>query len=222
MNDLIIFAIFPYISLLVAIIFSLYRYFSDRFSFSSFSSQFLESKKLFYGSIGWHYGIIVILFFHILVFLFPDLIRNFLSKTSNLYLFEISGMGIAFFTILGLSLLLFRRIIDRRIISLSTFFDYLLLFLLLIQVLTGLYIAIFKRWGALWSLDTAVPYLWSLLKFKPDISYIKNFPFLVKLHFFNAFLLIFIFPFTRLIHIFTFPVRYILRPYQVVVWNRRR
>ncbi len=222
MNDLIFFAIFPYISLLVAIIFSLYRYFSDRFSFSSFSSQFLESKKLFYGSIGWHYGIIVILFFHILGFLFPDLIRNFLSKTSNLYLFEISGMGIAFFTLLGLSFLLSRRITDLKIILSSTFFDYLLLFLLLIQVLTGLYIAIFKRWGALWSLDTAVPYLWSLIKFKPDISYIKNFPFLVKLHFFNAFLLIFIFPFTRLIHIFTFPIRYIVRPYQVVIWNRRR
>ncbi|MEO0294422.1 MAG: respiratory nitrate reductase subunit gamma [candidate division WOR-3 bacterium] len=222
MNDLIFFAIFPYISLFIAIIFSLYRYFSDRFSFSSLSSQFLESKKLFYGSIGWHYGIIIILFFHLLALLFPDLLRIFLKGTLNLYFFEITGLGIAIFTFFSLFILFLRRILDSRIISVSSFFDYLLIFLLLIQVLTGIYIAIFKRWGALWSLDTVVPYLLSLLKFKPDISYIKNFPFLVKLHFFNAFLLIFIFPFTRLIHIFTFPVRFVIRPYQLVVWNRRR
>ena len=222
MSDFLIFGVFPYVSVFIAISVSLYRYFTDRFSYSSFSSQFLESKKLFFGSVPWHYGILIILFFHLLALIFPDVLRNFLKGTGRIYFFEIAGISIAIATFFGLLILFLRRLIDSKVMAVSTFFDYLLLFLLVIQVITGLYIATSKRWGALWSLDTAVPWLISLFKLKPDISYIKVFPLPVKLHFFNAFLLILIFPFTRLIHVFTFPIRYLIRPYQVVVWNKRR
>ncbi len=221
MSDFLIFGIFPYVSCFVAISVSLYRYFTDKFSYSSFSSQFIESKKLFFGSIPWHYGILIILFFHLFALIFPDVLRNFLKGTGRIYFFEISGITITIVTLIGLLVLFMRRIIDPKVIVVSSFFDYLLLFFLLIQVLTGLYIAIFKKWGILWSLDTAVPWLISLFKLKPDVSYIQNFPLLVKLHFFNAFLLVLVFPFTRLVHIFTFPIRYLIRPYQVVVWQRR-
>ncbi len=221
MNDFFIFGVFPYVSFFVAVFLSLYRYFTDKFSYSSFSSQFFESKKLFFGSIPWHYGILIILFFHLFALIFPDILRNFLKGTGRLYFFEITGTILTIVTLIGLLFLFIRRIIDKKVLVVSSFFDYLLLFLLLVQVLTGLYIAIAKRWGTLWSLDTAVPWLISLIKLKPDISYIKNLPFLIKLHFFNAFLLIFIFPFTRLVHIFTFPIRYLIRPYQVYIWNKR-
>ena len=100
--------------------------------------------------------------------------------------------------------------------------DFLILILLFLQVLTGLMIAITKRWGGLWYLDTAVPWLLSLFKFDPNISYIENLPILVKLHILNGFLIIFFYPFTRLVHILTFPIRYLIRPYQVVVWVKRR
>jgi nitrate reductase gamma subunit len=60
MTDRVLFGIFPYIALLNAVVVTLYRYFSNRFSFSSYSSQFFESKALFFGSIPWHYGILII------------------------------------------------------------------------------------------------------------------------------------------------------------------
>jgi nitrate reductase gamma subunit len=221
MNDFVVFGVFPYVSIFVAVSVSLYRYFNDKFSYSSFSSQFLENKKLFFGAIPWHYGIIIILLTHLFVAILPSLSKGILSNLLRLYILEITGISLAIFAFIGILVLILRRITGSRVFAVTSSLDFILLSLLLLQVLTGIYIAIFKRWGSLWYIDTAVPWLWSLFKLKPDISYIKELPFLLKLHFANAFLLVFVFPFTMLVHIFTFPIRYVLRPYQVVVWNRK-
>ena len=67
-----------------------------------------------------------------------------------------------------------------------------------------------------------MPYLWSLLALDPQIQLIASLPTVTKLHIFNAFALVGVFPFTRLVHLVTFPITYLWRPYQVVVWNRRK
>ena len=61
MLDMVLFAVFPYVSVILAVVVGVYRYFNARFSYSSYSSQFLETRALFWGSVPWHYGIIVIL-----------------------------------------------------------------------------------------------------------------------------------------------------------------
>jgi len=61
MTDLMLFAVFPYVALALAIVVSFYRYATDRFSYSSLSSQFLENRVLFWGSVPWHYGILFVL-----------------------------------------------------------------------------------------------------------------------------------------------------------------
>ena len=60
------FIAFPYIALILAIGVGLYRYFSHRFTYSSLSSQLLENRHLFWGSVSWHYGITLILVAHII------------------------------------------------------------------------------------------------------------------------------------------------------------
>jgi nitrate reductase gamma subunit len=145
-----------------------------------------------------------------------------LGSPLRLYFLEISGMGLALYTLLALLLLTLRRFLSSRVFKVTTPMDLLILFLLLLQVATGLLIAITKRWGGLWYLDTAVPWLLSLLRLDPEISFIENLPLLVKMHIVNGFLIVFFYPFTRLVHIFTFPIRYLARPYQVVVWGKRR
>jgi nitrate reductase gamma subunit len=62
------------------------------------------------------------------------------------------------------------------------------------------------------------PYLWSLLKFNPDITYIGALPHLIKLHIVNAFVVVGFFPFTRLVHILVVPNPYLWRKPQVVRW----
>jgi len=100
--------------------------------------------------------------------------------------------------------------------------DVVLLVLLLVQVVAGVGIAIFYRWGSFWFVQTATPYLWSLATLNPNVSYVASMPLLIKLHVFNAFVLVALFPFTRLVHLISLPIPYLWRPYQVVIWNRQR
>lgn len=221
MLDFVLFIAFPYLAVAVAIIVGIYRYVFDRYSYSSFSSQFLEAKSLFWGSVGWHYGIIPILLAHVLAALFPRAWRILLSEPIRLYVLEITGLALAFLALVGLLILIVRRLLSVRVASSSTFMDWVLLVVLLVQVFAGFHISLAYRWGSLWYLDTAVPWLWSLCTLKPDIQHVVTLPLLVKFHFLNAFVVIAIFPFTRLVHVFTLPIQYLWRPYQIVIWNRR-
>ena len=92
---------------------------------------------------------------------------------------------------------------------------------LLAQVVSGFFVALFYRWGSDWYLHTAVPWLVSLATFHPQIQHVTALPWPVKAHMIGAFVILALFPFTRLVHAVTFPFRYLWRPYQVVVWNRR-
>jgi nitrate reductase gamma subunit len=69
---------------------------------------------------------------------------------------------------------------------------------------------------------TVSPWLWSLVKLDPQISYLTNMPWIVQLHAVNAFFLVAIFPFSRLVHVVSIPISYLGRPYQVVIWYRQR
>ena len=69
--DYLLFVVFPYTSLAIFLIGSIYRYKNRAFSVSSLSSQFLEGKKLFLGSQLFHWGLLILFFGHLIAFLFP-------------------------------------------------------------------------------------------------------------------------------------------------------
>jgi nitrate reductase gamma subunit len=124
--------------------------------------------------------------------------------------------------ILGLAILVYRRLSNTRVSSVTTAMDWVLLAALGLQVVMGFWIAFFYRWGSEWYLHTSVPWLVSLWNFNPQIQYVTALPFPVKLHMLNAFIIVALFPFTRLVHVVTLPLPYLLRPYQVVIWYRKR
>ncbi|KAB2946970.1 MAG: Nitrite oxidoreductase gamma subunit [Candidatus Methanoperedens nitroreducens] len=219
MLDFVLFGIFPYVAIILAFAVGIYRYFNDRISYSSFSSQFLEKNTLFWGSVPWHYGILAILLAHLLALIFPS---AWMIVPDHLYVLEVSGLALALFTLVGLGFLLLRRLDNARVFRVTSVMDWILVATLLVQVDMGFMVALFYRWGSQWYLYTAVPYLVSLLSFDPQIQYIVTLPWLVKLHIIGGFVIIALFPFTRLMHLVTFPFSYLWRPYQVVIWNRSR
>ncbi len=220
--DVILFVVFPYVAVILAILVGILRYFNDRFSFSSQSSQFLENRTLFWGSVPWHYGVILVLTAHLLAALFPAQWGDLISDQTRLYILELTGLALALMAIIGLTLLVLRRITNARAFKVTTLLDWILLADLLLQVILGFWVALFYRWGSDWYLHTAVPWLYSLATFNPQIQYVTVLPLVVQLHFLNAFLITALFPFTRLVHFVTFPITYLWRPYQVVIWNRRQ
>lgn len=217
----VLFIAFPYVAVTLAIVVTAFRYFSDRFSFSTQSSQFLESRALFWGSVPWHYGILIILLAHAVAFLFQGAWASLVADQTTLYVLELIGLALATAALLGLTLLMIRRVRTARILAVTSTMDWVLLVALLAQVALGLWSALFFRWGSDWFLFTAAPWLESLIVFNPDTSFVTSLPWVVKLHMLGGFAIIAIFPFTRLVHVITVPVTYLWRPYQVVIWNKR-
>lgn len=222
MSNTFLWAVFPYMAIAIFVVGGLVRYFNDRFSFSSQSSQFLENRMAFWGSTLWHYGIILILIPHTLGFLFPQLWGALIANQTRLYVLEVTGLALAVMAIVGLGILIVRRLTNARAQSVTTVMDWVLLAALGFQVVMGFWIAFFYRWGSEWYLHTSVPWLTSLFAFNPQIQYVTAMPLPVKMHMLNAFVILALFPFTRLVHVVTVPLPYLFRPYQVVIWYRQR
>ena len=216
-----LFAIFPYMAIAIAIIVTCLRYFNYRFTYSSLSSQFLESKQLFWGSVSWHYGILVILTAHIIGFLMPRSLLAWNGVPWRLYVLESTGLAMGFLSLWGILVLIFRRISQARIRVVTSPMDLILLLALLVQVVAGVWTAIFYRWGSSWYATSAAPYLRSLFLLNPDLSLVATLPIMVKVHIVGAFCLVLLLPFTRLVHFLSVPLQYVWRPPQVVVWNQR-
>lgn len=220
MDDL-LFGVLPYVAVAVALVGTVWRFLSNRYSISSLSSQFLESRRLFWGSVPWHYGILVVLAGHLTAFLIPRSVLAWNGVPWRLYVLEITALAFGLLTLVGLILLMIRRATSARIRVVTSGMDVILLLVLLVQVVAGVWTAIVYRWGSSWYAAFAVPYLWSVIKLQPDITLVSNLPFMVQVHMTGAFVFIALIPFTRLIHFLTAPIQYLWRPYQVVIWNRK-
>ncbi len=219
----VLFVAFPYLAVIIAVGAGLYRWFKDRYTYSSLSSELLENSKLFWGSVPWHYGITLILLAHLFGWIFPGAAGYILGGPTRLAIFELAGLALAFWTIFGLVVLIIRRLpTDSRTRAVTSSMDWVLLVFLLVQVLTGAAIGLFDRWGSLWYLSTAVPWLRSLVVLHPDIGTVEALPGMIQFHFVWGFAIILLIPFSRLVHIFPVPIDYLWRPYQVVIWNRER
>jgi nitrate reductase gamma subunit len=217
-----LYGIFPYLAFTLAVAGCVCRYFGDRSSFSNISSQLLGNRTLFWGSVDWAYGIGLILLGHLFGGLFPEASGFLLRGPIRLFIGECFGMSLGLFTLLGIVLLILRSLTHSRVQAVPSIMDRIWIAALTAQVVVGLFIAFSYRWGSLWYLDTAVPWFRSIAGFVPNFSTILVLPWLVKFHALNAFLIITLFPFTRLVYLLTVPVSYLRRSYQVVIWNRQR
>ena len=219
--DLVSFAILPYVAMVLFLVGTIHRYRNETFTYSSLSSQLLENKQHFWAVVPFHYGIIAVLTGHIVAFLVPRQILLFNSRPLRLYILEVSALIFGLTTLVALFALIARRFTDPRVRVVTSKADWILYAMLVFQVFTGVYVAIFHRWGSAWFAASAAPYLWSLLKLNPNIAVVSMMPLMVKLHFIGAWIVIAFFPFTRLVHILVVPNQYLFRKRQVVRWYRR-
>ncbi|MBD3637568.1 MAG: respiratory nitrate reductase subunit gamma [Crocinitomicaceae bacterium] len=215
----IMFAVFPYVAFAIFIIGSIYRYTKNGFKVSSLSTQFLEGKKLFWGSQPFHWGLIILFFGHLIAFLFPSTLIAFNGHPVRLLILEISSFAFGLAALLGLILLIKRRLTTRSLQVVANRMDMMVYTVLMIQIVSGLSVAFFVRWGSTWFASVLTPYLRSIFSFNPDIEAISVAPMWVQIHVVSAFLIIAIIPFSRFMHFLVAPIDYLWRKYQVVIWN---
>lgn len=219
--DTLFFAVLPYVAFFTFFLVTIQRYRQRTFSYSSLSSQFLENKRHFWSLVPFHYGILVVLAGHIVAFLFPRELLLFNSRPLRLYILEVSALIFGLMTLIGLVASLARRATESKIRVVTGVSDWILYGVLLLQVASGVYVALFHPWGSSWFAAAVSPYLWSLVMLSPDFTSISVMPLSVKLHIINAYVLIGFFPFTRLVHVLVMPNPYLWRKPQVVRWYRQ-
>ena len=216
--DQFLFVALPYVCLFTFFLMTVYRYRMQSFSYSSLSSQFLENKHHFWAVVPFHYGILVIVAGHLIAFLIPRSILAWNSHPLRLYVLEIAALAFGLLTLIGLVGVVVRRHSNTKIRRVTTVTDWFLFAMLLVQTVSGIGVALFYPWGSSWFAVNLSPYLWSIFKMNPDVTYVTAMPLLVKLHIVLAFLTIGFFPFTRLVHVLVIPNPYLWRKPQVVRW----
>ncbi len=209
----------PYASILILIVGTIYRYRSRQFEYSSLSSQFLESRMLYKGVRPFHWGIMFLFFGHLIGFLFPKAVLTWNGDIFRLLSIEIAAFGFGLATLWGLIFLIVRRLQSKRVQIVTSKMDVVVYVVLLTQVVSGLLVSYFDRWGISWFASTMVPYLKSILLFSPNTAALQEMSIFLQIHIVSAFTLFAIIPFSRFAHFLVYPFRYFFRNYQRVVWN---
>lgn len=213
-----LFIALPYIAIVVFLVGNIYRYVSAQFKYSSLSAQFLEDKQGFWGTVPFHIAILMLFLGHLAIFLFPGATLAWNSNPVRLIIHEGIAFTFGLTVLVALIGLMLRRLFNKRLRVVTSKMDIVIELLLLTQVILGCWIALGYRWGTSWFAADLTPYLWSIFQLDPQIQAVSALPLVIKLHIVGAFVIVLIFPFTRLVHFLVAPIHYLWRPYQVVIW----
>ncbi|WP_421789165.1 respiratory nitrate reductase subunit gamma [Hyphobacterium sp.] len=219
-----LFGIYPYICLSVLAIGSIIRYDREPYTWRAGSSQLLRRRQLVLGSVLFHLGVLVIFFGHLVGLLTPIAVFDALgiSHGAKQLLAIIAGGVAGVLALIGASLLLHRRLFDARIRSTTSFADMAILLLLYAQLVLGLgTIAVSVNHLDGHEMVTFMSWAQGIFTFQADAAqHIVHAHWIFKMHIFLGLTIFLVFPFTRLVHMFSAPVRYVFRSgYQIV---RRR
>ena len=216
-----LFGLYPYIALTVFIVGSLIRYDREQYTWKASSSQLLESKQLKRGSRPFHIGIIMVLLGHFVGLLTPHEVWHVLGVSAEFKQLIAMGMG-GFFGLIclyGLVILIQRRLTNPRVRATSSSMDIAILLLIALQLVLGL-MSIFVSAGHLDGSEMLLLMSWAqnIVTFDgvQASESIASVHWIFKLHVLLGMTLFLLFPFSRLVHIWSVPLKYFTRNYQVV------
>ncbi|MDA8049556.1 MAG: respiratory nitrate reductase subunit gamma [Rhodospirillales bacterium] len=218
------FGVYPYVALSVLLLGSLVRFDYGAYTWKSDSSQLLRRRELSIGSNLFHYGVLVVILGHFAGFLMPEPLISWLISPAQHELLAMLVGGVAgTIAIVGLSILIHRRLADPRVRAVSRGSDIAIVFMLWAQLALGLLTVPFSAAhmsGGLFR--TLVAYVQGIVTFRPGVAgLLLSVPLVYKLHILLGFTIFLVSPFTRMIHIWSAPVWYLGREGYQIVRTRR-
>ncbi|MDF2764872.1 MAG: respiratory nitrate reductase, gamma subunit [Rhodospirillales bacterium] len=228
MSDLnqMLFGVFPYIALSIFLLGSLVRFEREQYTWKSGSSQLLRRKRMTLASNLFHVGILGLLAGHAVGLLTPIAVFDAIgvSHAAKQMLAIVAGGLFGVMCLVGLSMLVWRRLTDARIRATSSPMDIFILLLILAQLLLGLITIPFSLAHS--DGETMVRFMeWAqrIVTFRGGAAeLIQGVPLVFKLHILFGMILFVVFPFSRLVHIWSAPIGYVGRRHQIVRTRRRR
>ncbi|MEC1666022.1 respiratory nitrate reductase subunit gamma [Bacillus mojavensis] len=222
MSGQILWGVMPYIVLTIFIGGHIYRYQHDQFGWTAKSSELLEKKKLAAGSILFHWGMLCVIGGHLMGILIPEALYTSIGISEHFYHKMAIGAGLpaGVAACTGLFILTYRRLFDKRIRKTSSPSDILMLILLLFMMLTGVAATFLNIDSRGFDYRTTIgPWFREIFLFRPDASLMESVPLWFKLHIMIGYIVFILWPFTRLVHVFSLPLKYLTRSY--VVYRKR-
>jgi nitrate reductase gamma subunit len=220
----ILFVWYPYVCISAFVFGSLIRFDREQYTWKASSSQLLRKRQLFWGSNLFHLGILFLFFGHAVGLLTPKAVYTLFVAVEQKQRFAVMAGGIAgLICFIGLTLLLHRRLFDARIRQTSTYMDLSILVILWVQLCLGL-VTLPLSWS-----HTDGDTMLRLSAWAQGIATVQpvdaktlqglDWPFLV--HLVLGMTIFLLFPFSRLVHVWSAPVWYLgRRGYQIVRTRR--
>jgi nitrate reductase gamma subunit len=217
MNEL-LFVVFPYVCLTVFVVGHLWRYRYDKFGWTTRSSQLYENRLLRIGSPLFHFGIIGVFFGHVVGLGVPESWTEAVGISEGLYHFLAVTVGAlaGLATVVGMAILIYRRRTTGPVFSATTRMDKVMYLFLATVILLGLYNTMVANLAGHYDYRQGVS-IWfrGIYRFDLHPELMAQAPLGFQLHGLIAIALFALWPFTRLVHVFSAPLGYLTRPYIV-------
>ncbi|GJM81680.1 respiratory nitrate reductase subunit gamma [Paenibacillus timonensis] len=216
--------IFPYLCVATFVVGHIFRYRYDQFNWTAKSSEFIEKKRLMLGSMLFHIGIIPVIMGHVAGLGIPKEWMAALGVNEHMYhLGAMYGGGLfGVITFAGMLILTMRRLTMKNVRRLSSASDMIVNGLLLFIVFMGMFSTLVTN-----NVQPDFDYretisIWfrNLLIFRPEASYMAEVPISFQIHILAGFLIFALWPFTRLVHVWSVPLNYARRSYILYRKNR--
>ncbi len=216
-----LFQVYPYVCFTVFLAGSLIRFDQNQYSWKSDSSQLLRAGMLRWGSNLFHFGILFLFFGHLVGLFTPHSVYGvFMSAATKQTLAVVAGGTAGVVCFVGLTMLLYRRVFDPRIRLTSHRTDIAILVILWVQLVVGLITLPFSWQHADGSVMLVLAdWAQRIVTLRPvDATALSNLPWPYLLHIVFGMTIFVLFPFSRLVHVWSgfATVFYLFRPYQVV------
>ena len=217
MNEF-LFVVVPYLCITTFVVGHLWRYHYDKFGWTTRSSQLYENRLLRIGSPLFHFGMLGVVGGHVIGLLLPQSWTDAVGISERAYHVVAIGGGLpaGLMTVVGMAILIYRRRTTGPVFSATTRMDKVMYVFLATVILLGLYNTVAANIFGHYDYRQGVS-VWfrSFLALHPDADLMARAPLGFQLHALVAFGLFALWPFTRLVHVFSAPVGYLTRPYIV-------
>lgn len=216
--DLVLWVALPYTALAIFIVGHYWRYRYDQFGWTTLSSQLYESRLLRWGSPLFHFGILAVFLGHVMGLGIPKSWTEAVGISADAYHVLAVGLGAVagFCTLVGMALLIYRRRTVGPVFSATTRMDKLMYAALAAAILLGLGCTVAANLGTPYDYREGLS-VWfrGIFTFNLRPELMAEAPPIFQAHALSAFLLFALWPFTRLVHVFSVPIGYLWRPYIV-------
>ena len=220
--DTVLWVLLPYVALTSFVVGHVWRYRRDGYTWTARSTQLLERRLLLVGSVAFHLGMLGVIGGHVVGILVPDTWTRAVGISDGFYhwMAVILGGGAGLLLCLGAIVLVYRRLRIDRIRATTLRSDWVMYPLLLVTILLSMVATFANLVDEHHYRETVSPWFRSVFTLDPKAELMGDVPFVFQAHVTVAWLLYAVWPYTRLVHVWSVPVGYLAR--SPIVYRAKR